>query len=54
MDPAEGAVCGARIPEGGRQMTGSERRDAIIKQIRESRTPVPGKSLAAKPRIYHQ
>ena len=28
-------------------MTGSERRDAIIKQIRESRTPVPGKSLAA-------
>lgn len=27
-------------------MTGSERRDAIIKQIRESRTPVPGKSLA--------
>ena len=47
MDPAEGAVCGSRIPEGGRQMTGSERRDAIIKQIRESRTPVPGKSLAA-------
>lgn len=28
-------------------MTGSERRDAIIKQIRASRTPVPGKSLAA-------
>ena len=28
-------------------MTGSERRDAIIKQIRESRTPVSGKSLAA-------
>ena len=47
MDPVPGAVCGSRIPEGGRQMTGSERRDAIIKQIRESRTPVPGKSLAA-------
>ena len=47
MDPAPGAVCGSRIPEGDRQMTGSERRDAIIKQIRESRTPVPGKSLAA-------
>ena len=47
MDPVPGAVCGSRIPEGGRQMTGSERRDAIIKQIRESRTTVPGKSLAA-------
>ena len=54
MDPAEGAVCGSRIPEGGRQMTGSERRDAIIKQIRESRTPVPGKSLAASYDVSRQ
>ena len=35
-------------------MTGSERRDAIIKQIRESRTPVPGKSLAAAHDVSRQ
>ena len=35
-------------------MTGSERRDAIIKQIRESRTPVPGKSLAASYDVSRQ
>lgn len=35
-------------------MTGSERRDAIIKQIRESRTPVSGKSLAADYNVSRQ
>lgn len=35
-------------------MTGAERRDAIIKRIRESETPVSGKSLAASYNVSRQ
>ena len=34
--------------EGGGLMTGSDRRNAIVEQIRKSAVPVPGRNLAAE------
>lgn len=41
------SVCGRRHRRKGIIMTGSERRDAIINEIRNSQTPVSGSKLAA-------